>query len=259
MSDFLAFRTLISVGLIKIAYVIGAIVITAIGLVGLFALFQERYLTSEARALGVLLNLGVIVGGNIVWRVFCEWLILFFSIHEILASIEQRLQAFANAQDLRAMLRHLEEDLKKGLTQQDTRDLLIAIENRLHSFPTTANLSELLKPLDQGIKGMVKELASMRAGPQGVASKEFSSPPSVESTQPEPPSEMQTTLVAPSEERPATRRQLVLWLIVVLLLLALEALIIIPIASGYAKLEQLDWQSVGNFIKSIFEYWVQRK
>ncbi len=83
MKDFLAFRLMISAGLIKVIYPIGAIgiVILVVLLLGyrpkdsIFAAFPPM---AWDHALLLLLF------GNIGWRIFCEQMILLFSIHESL-------------------------------------------------------------------------------------------------------------------------------------------------------------------------------
>lgn len=83
MKDFLAFRLMISAGLIKVVYPIGAIgiVILVVLLLGyrpkdsFFAAFPPMA-WSDA--------LLILFFGNIGWRIFCEQMILLFSIHESL-------------------------------------------------------------------------------------------------------------------------------------------------------------------------------
>jgi len=76
MKDFFDFRKMISVQIIKILYVIGVIAITIGGIVMLF--------------IGdlALAGLGILIIGNLLWRVICEGWILVFSIHDLLSSIE---------------------------------------------------------------------------------------------------------------------------------------------------------------------------
>ena len=75
MNDYLEFRTMISSGLIKVVYVVGFAFISLAGIVGLFS--------APVPALVLL------VVGNGLWRLFCEGVVLVFSIHELLVSIDK--------------------------------------------------------------------------------------------------------------------------------------------------------------------------
>jgi hypothetical protein len=81
LGDFFAFRTMVSHGLLKVVY-----------LLGFLALTLSAVLSGLNGANGYLNGLLILVVGNVLWRVFCEWLILFFSMHERLASIERELR-----------------------------------------------------------------------------------------------------------------------------------------------------------------------
>ena len=90
MWDFFSFRLMISTGIIKIMYPIGALAI----LIGpLSFLFIVPKTGSSTAALSTLpwemLILSVIIG-QVIWRVFCEQLILLFSIHDSLKKNEAR-------------------------------------------------------------------------------------------------------------------------------------------------------------------------
>ena len=82
MKDFLEFRKMISIQIIKILYVVGAVAITIGGIVMLFV--------GDNLAL---LGIGVLIIGNLLWRVICEGWIIVFSIHDILSSIESKKMA----------------------------------------------------------------------------------------------------------------------------------------------------------------------
>lgn len=86
LSDFFAFRMMISSILARTIYLLGAIVITIVGLTVMFVegLAQFRWPIVE--------GLIIIVGGNLVWRVACEIWNIIFSIHDRLTSIEKTLK-----------------------------------------------------------------------------------------------------------------------------------------------------------------------
>jgi len=77
--DFLSFRKMVSMSLLKFLYIIVAVGITIGGAITLL------------RG-GVWQGLIAIVIGNLIWRVVCELWILLFSIHKTLVSIEENLK-----------------------------------------------------------------------------------------------------------------------------------------------------------------------
>jgi hypothetical protein len=79
IGSFFSFRTMISPALIKIIYGLGA--------VGLIFSGIERYIEKEEMQ-----GLFIIFIGNLLWRIICEGVILLFSVHEILSSIENKLK-----------------------------------------------------------------------------------------------------------------------------------------------------------------------
>jgi hypothetical protein len=90
-NGYFSFQKMISPTLIKVVYVIGmfSIVIAAIYMAS--AVPKETEDTAKlVKALGALL---LAVVGNLLWRLVCEQVILLFSIHERLASIDRSLKA----------------------------------------------------------------------------------------------------------------------------------------------------------------------
>lgn len=76
MLEFLEFKTMVSSLLIKILYALGVLVITIGGIISLFDDF--------------LIGLGAIIFGNLFWRLICEAIIVVFSIHDVLISIDRK-------------------------------------------------------------------------------------------------------------------------------------------------------------------------
>ncbi|HSH50554.1 MAG TPA: DUF4282 domain-containing protein [Bacteroidales bacterium] len=76
MLEFLEFKTMVSSLLIKILYALGVIVITIGGIISLFSDFW--------------IGLGTIIFGNLFWRLMCEAIIVVFSIHDVLTSIDRK-------------------------------------------------------------------------------------------------------------------------------------------------------------------------
>jgi len=82
MKDFFAFRRMLSASIVRILYVLGMVALTFIGVVLLLSVNEP------------LVSMGgflLITVGNLIWRLLCESMILAFSMHELLASIDRRL------------------------------------------------------------------------------------------------------------------------------------------------------------------------
>ena len=85
MKDFFAFRLMITAGLIKVIYPLGVVFILA--LVGLSWFWGIRPKGSDlpwAPLMSWDHSLLFLLFANIGWRIFCELMILLFSIHESL-------------------------------------------------------------------------------------------------------------------------------------------------------------------------------
>ena len=82
MNDFFSFRKMVTPIVIKILYALGAIALP----ITIFALsYQNSYRYNSP--IFFLVLLGVIVA-ELVWRLLCETMILFFSMHEVLVQIK---------------------------------------------------------------------------------------------------------------------------------------------------------------------------
>jgi hypothetical protein len=86
--DFFSFRSMVSPTIIKFVYILGMAAITLAGAAMLFSGIKASG-SDQMIALGS--GLGLILIGNLVWRIICESLILLFSIHALLRSIETAL------------------------------------------------------------------------------------------------------------------------------------------------------------------------
>jgi len=81
VAAYFSFKKIISTYLIKLIYILGACVL---GILGLYLLLLgDKYM---------LLGIGIIVLGNILWRLLCEGWILLFGIYDALISIENELK-----------------------------------------------------------------------------------------------------------------------------------------------------------------------
>jgi len=74
--DFFTFRKMVSITIIKFLYILGLFLIT---LGGLGVLFQQP-----------LAGIATLIIGNLYWRIFCELLILGFSIHQELVKLNSK-------------------------------------------------------------------------------------------------------------------------------------------------------------------------
>ena len=97
--NFFTFRWMITPGVIRIFYVIGLILdnlllmaATIGGMVAMILLggeFDLDMLIIIVSIVGILvLSLITFIIMNLLWRMFCEQIILFFSVHEMLSTIE---------------------------------------------------------------------------------------------------------------------------------------------------------------------------
>jgi ribosomal protein S27AE len=89
--DFLNFRMYITKTFMKFIYIVGAILIT----LGSFALMiggalPYNYYYSIGSG-GILGGLALLTLGNLGWRLICEAIIIIFSIHEKLVSIDNKI------------------------------------------------------------------------------------------------------------------------------------------------------------------------
>ncbi len=87
--DFISFRSMITLQVIQIVYVVVAILIT---LGALLSMFGGGYYGPMAYlgGGGVVGGLIMLVVGNIGWRIWCELVIVFFRINKTLSNIEQQ-------------------------------------------------------------------------------------------------------------------------------------------------------------------------
>ncbi len=83
---FLSFRTMVSRTLIQVIYILGAIGLSVYGII----LIDK---STEGNGSGglVVTGLGILLLGNLAWRITCEAWILLFNIHDVLVSIERKL------------------------------------------------------------------------------------------------------------------------------------------------------------------------
>lgn len=79
LGDFLSFKVMITPFYIKTIYLLGAVILILVGIYGMIAVSE-----TIVRLFGLLLC----TIGNIIWRVFCEWAIVFFKMHDLLRSID---------------------------------------------------------------------------------------------------------------------------------------------------------------------------
>jgi hypothetical protein len=91
-TGFFSFHTFITPALVKIVYVLGvfgiAIASIAIAFIPSAQLLPDLSLSAHLKST-VVASI-VFIGGNLLWRVLCELLMVFFSIHATLVAIRRR-------------------------------------------------------------------------------------------------------------------------------------------------------------------------
>lgn len=86
-AGYFSFRKMISPLIIRLINLFGLLACTGAGSWLIYQAYQESFTNTQTLVHGLLL----LIPGNIIWRMACEILILFFSMHEVLVSIETRL------------------------------------------------------------------------------------------------------------------------------------------------------------------------
>ena len=105
MSDYFSFQKCITSPFVKAVYFLGFLALTAggIGLAGWASL--RLYEASIPRGLGwyyVAGGVGILLVGNLVWRVFCEIWIVLFNIHTRLVSLDEKAGPEVISRELRS-------------------------------------------------------------------------------------------------------------------------------------------------------------
>lgn len=94
MGAYFSFERMITASFVKAIYFLGFVAITAAGVaLGVWAGMQLNDATID-RSLGwryVAAGVGLVVVGNIVWRIFCELWVVLFGIHSELVSVRYAL------------------------------------------------------------------------------------------------------------------------------------------------------------------------
>ncbi|MFH2108642.1 MAG: DUF4282 domain-containing protein [Chrysiogenia bacterium] len=95
--NFISFKKFLSTLLIQIIYVIGFLYISISGLSTIFEKQRDAFgFSGYNPGNKILMGLLILSVGNLIWRIICEGIIVIFSIHDLLASIEKQLKRNAN-------------------------------------------------------------------------------------------------------------------------------------------------------------------
>jgi len=123
MPGYFSFEKYITSSFVKAVYFLGFLALTAggIGLAGWAAM--RLYEASIPRELGwyyVASGVGILLVGNLVWRVFCEIWVVLFNIHARLVSLDQKTGAEAVSADVRTEVsQDVKEDEMPGHRELD--------------------------------------------------------------------------------------------------------------------------------------------
>lgn len=92
--DFLSFKTMITLKIIQIMYAVVAVIITIGGLATMFSGGRSSgyggYGPTSFIPGGFMGGLLIIIFGNVLWRVWCELIIVFFRINKSLNNIDDK-------------------------------------------------------------------------------------------------------------------------------------------------------------------------
>jgi len=124
MAAYFSFERMITTGFVKVVYFLGFLAITAAGVaLAVWAGMQlndariDRMLGWQYVAAGV----GLVVIGNVIWRVFCELWVVMFEIHAELVSVRYGLNLNA--------LRVREEPVEKEAVEEVVRPREVVVHN----------------------------------------------------------------------------------------------------------------------------------
>jgi hypothetical protein len=104
MSEYFSFQKCITSPFVKAVYFLGFLVLTAGGIGSAGWAGMRLFDAAIARRLGwyyVAGGVGILLVGNLVWRVFCEVWIVLFNIHARLVSLDQKTRTETVVTDLR--------------------------------------------------------------------------------------------------------------------------------------------------------------
>ena len=88
-NDFLEFKRMITPFFIKVLYIFGTLLSILAGIVVIVRSLSGS--ANDWHTYGILLGFVILIGGPLLWRIFCESLILFFRMNETLTDINQEL------------------------------------------------------------------------------------------------------------------------------------------------------------------------
>ena len=84
-SDFISFRKMITLPVIRIVYAVVAGLITILGFT---VIFSSQGALSEFIPGGRIAGIAILAFGNIIWRICCELIIVFFQINSKLKNVD---------------------------------------------------------------------------------------------------------------------------------------------------------------------------
>lgn len=124
MGAYFSFERMITTGFVKVVYFLGFLAITAAGIA--LAVWAGMQLNDARidRMLGwryVAAGVGLVVIGNLIWRVFCELWVILFEIHAELVSVRYGLNLNA--------LRVREEPVEREVVEEVMRPREIVVHN----------------------------------------------------------------------------------------------------------------------------------
>ena len=288
--DYFSFRWLISPTVIKVVYILGALAITSWGVFTIVGAFSARtyFGGNEILWLGFLWGAAILIFGNLLWRLLCEFCIVAFQMAEEIAemrySMPEALRDLkkpleATTQKFQEGVRELsaiKEELREGISytrlQETLTSLVTQFERGTAQFAAVAEglqeefsrselpgaLRAVARRLEEGTERLVhleEKLQEHFHSSPAISGRAASLEGTVEAK------EANTLAAAASPSHPGAGVRAfglkgALVVLGSLSILGIGVFVGVPLAAGVSELHGFDPQSLGDLFSSAWNYWL---
>jgi len=286
MIDFLSFRWLVTPAVIRVAYVLGTIAFTVWGLRTLKdAVEVAQGLGGDGWAQDTLLwGLAILVLGNLLWRILCELLVVFFNIEEHLAAVREDLPytLCAVERPLEGLSRRFEEgareltaikeELREGVSFTDLRETLAALTEKIEQGTarfaavgealqeelSRGGLRDVLSTVAQRLEEGAGRLAHLEENLSAIAWSPCSESPARIPGLEEANHQREEASVPGGSPARLGRRVLKRALVVIglVVLVGTGLFVSLPLVADSTELPSLDPQALRDFFADAWSYWM---